>query len=76
MAVEDAVIESQMLSPSCEPDILFVENCGPLHGRAVQYLAIATMTNLGVDRIGANFVPHRAAMAAGTILRDEAFVVR
>jgi len=76
MAIEDAVVEPQMLNPGGEPDILFVENCGPLHGRAMQPLAIAAMTNLGVDRIGADFVPHRTAMAVGSILRDKAFVVR
>ena len=76
MAIEDAVIEPQMLNTGCEPDILFVENRGPLHGRAVQHLAIAAMTDLGINRIGADFVPHRMAMATGAILRDEAFVVR
>jgi hypothetical protein len=76
MKVEGAVIEPQILNPSYEPDILFVENRGPLHGGTVQYLANAAMTNLGVDWIGADFVPHHTAMAAGSILRDEAFVIR
>ena len=76
MAIEYAVVEPQMVTSSCEPDILFVKNCSPLHGRAVQYLAIAAMTNLGVDRIGADFVSYRTAMAAGSILRNEVLVVR
>ncbi len=65
-----------MLNASGEPDIAFMKNRGPLHGRAVQNLAHAAMTDLGIDRIGADFVPHRMAMATGAILGDEAFVVR
>ncbi len=65
-----------MLNPGCEPDIVFMENRGPLHGRAVQHLAIAAVTNLGVNRIGADVVAHRTAMAAGSVLRGKAFVVR
>lgn len=76
MKVESAVKKPQMLNPSYEPDILFVKNRGPLHGSTVQYLANTAMTNLGVDWIGAGFVPHHTAMAAGSILRDESFVVR
>ena len=76
MAIERAVVEVQMLNASGEPDIAFMKNRGPLHGRAVQNLATAAMTDLGINRIGANFVPHRMAMATGAILRDEACVVR
>ncbi len=76
MAVECAVIEVQVLNASGEPDIAFMKNRGPLHGRAVQSLANAAMTDLAINRIGADFVPHRMAMATGAILRDEAFIVR
>ena len=76
MALERAVIEVQMFNASGEPDIAFMKNRGPLHGRAVQHLANAAMTYLGIYRIGADFVPHRIAMATGAILRDEACVVR
>ncbi len=76
MAVERAVVEVQILNASSEPNIAFMKNRGPLHGRAVQNLAIAAMTDLGINRIGADFVPHRRAMTSGAILRDEAFVVR
>ena len=76
MAPDRAVIKVQMLNASAEPDIAFMKNRGPLHGRAVQHLAIAAMTDLGIDRIGADFVPHRIAMATGAILREEPFVVR
>jgi hypothetical protein len=76
MALERAVIEAQMFNASGEPDIAFMKNRGPLHGRAVQSLAIAAMANFGIDRIGADFVPDRMAMTSGAILRDEAFVVR
>ena len=76
MPVERAVIEVQLLNASGEPDIAFIKNRGPLHGRAVQRLANAAMADLRIDRIGADFVPHRLAMATGAILRDEAFVVR
>jgi hypothetical protein len=53
-----------------------MKNRGPLHGCAVQYLASAAMTDLGIDRIGADLVPHRIAVATGAILRDEAIVAR
>ncbi len=76
MAIERAVVEVQMLNASGEPNIAFMKYRGPLHGRAVQKLAIAAMTDLGIDRIGADFVPDRMAMTSGAILRDEAFVVR
>ena len=76
MALERAVIEAQMFNASGEPNIAFMKNRGPLHGRAVQNLAIAAMTDLGINRIGADFVPDRMAMTSGAILRDEAFVVR
>ena len=76
MALERAVVEAQMFNASGEPDIAFMKNRGPLHGRAVQNLANAAMTDLGIDRIGADFVAHRMAMATGAILRDEAFVIR
>jgi hypothetical protein len=52
-----------MLSASGEPDIAFMKNRGPLHGRAVQHLASAAMTDLGIDRIGADLVEHRIAIA-------------
>ncbi len=76
MTIERAVVEVQMLNASGEPNIAFMKNRGPLHGRAVQNLAIAAMTDLGINRIGADFVPHRMAMATGAILRDEACVFR
>ena len=65
-----------MLNSSGESDIALIENCRPLHGRTVQHLAIAAMADLGIDRIGADFVPHHIATAAGAILCDEALVVR
>ena len=76
MAIERAIVEVQMLNASGKPNIAFMKNRGPLHGRAVQSLANAAMADLGIDRIGADFVPHRMAMATGAILRDEAFIVR
>lgn len=74
-AIEDAVVEPQVSDPGNEPDILFMEDCGPLHGCAVQGLTVAAVAYLGIDRIGADFVPYCTTMAVRPILRCEAFVI-
>ena len=75
MAVERTVVEAQIRNTRNKPDIVFMENCGPLKRRAVQRLANSAVTNFGVDRIGADFVAHRFAVTACSILRDETFVL-
>jgi hypothetical protein len=64
-----------MFNASDEPNIALVENRSPLHGRAVQHLADGAVTDLGIDRVGADFVLHRFAVAASAVLRDEALVL-
>jgi len=76
MAIELTVVKAQTLNAGGKPDVAFMENRSPLHGRAMQYLARAAMTDLGIDRVGADFVPHRPAIAPGAILGDEALVAR
>lgn len=75
MAVERTVVEAQIRNTRNKPDIVLMENCGPLKRRAVQRLANPAVTNLGIDRIGTDLVPHRFAETACSILRDEALVV-
>ena len=58
-----------------EPDVGLVKDRSPLHGSAVQHLAHPAMTDLGIDRVGTDFVVHRVAVATSGILREEALVV-
>lgn len=76
MTFEDAVVEPQTPGPGRESDVLFMEDRRPLHGRAVQGLTLPAMTDFGIDRLGADFVPYGTTMASGSILRDKVFVVR
>ena len=64
-----------MLHPADESHVAFVKDRGPLHGRAMQHLAITAMTDLGINRVSANLVAHRIALAASGILLDEALIV-
>jgi hypothetical protein len=41
----------------------------------VQRLAVAAMADLGVDRVGTNFVCDGAAMASGAVAANEAAII-
>ena len=56
-----AVIEFQAIGPTDYPDIVLVEDRGPLHRGPMQSLACQAMANFGIDGVGADFKPNRPA---------------
>jgi hypothetical protein len=73
-SVERGGIKAEMLDPADHSDMALMEDRGPLHRCAVQCLASPAVAYFGVDRIGANLVADRAAMAARAVARDERIV--
>jgi hypothetical protein len=58
-----------------ESNISFVEDCRPLHGGAVQRLAVAAVADFGVDRVGANLVRDGTTLAFGAITGSKTEIV-
>ena len=65
------IVKLQLFRPACQANVMFVKNGRPLHGRTVQCLTGATMTEFGVHGIGTHFQFHGLAVTTGTIFDDK-----
>lgn len=69
------VEEFQVADATRYPDVAFVKDGGPLHGRTVQFLTGQAVAQFGIHGIGTHFVMNGTAMAPGTIFRYESLVL-
>ncbi len=70
-----AVIEFQAIGPTDYPDIVLVEDRGPLHRGPMQSLACQTMANFGIDGVRTDFKSNRLAETPGHVFDDEAGIL-
>jgi hypothetical protein len=68
------VKEFQVVDSFHYPDVTFMKDGCPLHGRTVQFLTGQTMTEFCIHRIRTHFVLNRTAMAPGTVFRYECLI--
>lgn len=66
-----ARIEAQAIDAGRDAHVPLVEYRRPLHGCAVQHLAVPAVAELGIHGVGSHLVAHGAAVATGRVLRRE-----
>ena len=71
-----AVEKAQMIDAGDKPHVALVEDGGPLHGGAMQFLACRAVTDLRIHGIGAHFVYGRPAEAGRPVSGNKGGIVR
>ncbi len=71
-----AVEETQVIQSSSESDVMFVEDGGPLHGSAMQFLARLAVADLSIHRIRAHLVSNSPTIASRLIFGDERRIIQ
>ncbi len=74
--VQSAIEESQVIQSRAEPDVVLMENGGPLHRRPMQLLAHDAVADLRAHGIGGDMISNRPAMAACFVPGLEVRIVR
>ena len=75
VAIARAAKKAQVVDACNESNISFMEDRRPLHWGAVQRLAVATVADFGVYRVGANLVRDGTTLAFGTVTGSKTAIV-
>ncbi len=71
-----AIEKMQVIQSSSESDVMFVEDGGPLHGSAMQFLARLAVADLSIHRIRAHLVSNSPTIASRLIFGDERRIIQ